>query len=88
MQSAANCRSGLAASCLQEERLCVGGQTCLYLLQLLLEHHKEHWVTVRRHFKADRDRNMERYEHRLAALVPSLPPDDDAATAALAPMEL
>ena len=58
------------------------------LLQLLLEHHKEHWVTVRRHFKADRDRSMERYEHRLAALVPSLPPDDDAATAALAPMEL
>lgn len=56
--------------------------------QLLLEHHKEHWVTVRRHFKADRDRNMERYEHRLAALVPSLPPDDDAAAAALAPMEL
>ncbi len=57
-------------------------------MQLLLEHHKEHWVTVRRHFKADRDRNMERYEHRLAALVPSLPPDEDTATVALAPMEL
>jgi hypothetical protein len=62
--------------------------TSLHAMQLLLEHHKEHWVTVRRHFKADRDRNMERYEHRLAALVPSLPPDEDTTTVALAPMEL
>lgn len=57
-------------------------------VQLLLEHHKEHWTTVRRHFRAERDRDMERFEHRLAALVPSLPPDEDGPPAGIAPLDL
>ncbi len=58
-------------------------------MQLLLEHHKEHWVTVRRHWKSERERALERFEHRLAALVPSLQPrPEDGPAAGIAPLEL
>lgn len=40
-------------------------------LQMLLNHHKQHWRNVRQHFLAENEWDLERYEHRLEALLPT-----------------
>ncbi len=41
------------------------------LLQMLLDHHKAHWRSVRHHFLAENEWDLERFEHRLEALLPT-----------------
>lgn len=43
-------------------------------LQLLMEHHKEHWVMVRTWHQANLARDLRRWERRLDALLPALQP--------------
>ena len=43
-------------------------------VQLLMEHHKEHWVMVRNWHQANLARDLRRWERRLDALLPALQP--------------
>lgn len=42
-------------------------------VQLLMEHHKEHWVAVRGWHQANIQRELKRWERRLGTLLPAYP---------------
>ena len=41
------------------------------VVQLLMEHHKEHWVAVRGWHQANIQRELKRWERRLSTLLPA-----------------